>query len=85
MAEAFDGIKNISGRDLVVPSLGGRIVFAGQAVPCPLDEVTGFTQQEGTWAPHGKGAQKAHDEMLAAIAALLGVEDTTPASIPEEN
>lgn len=76
---AVDGIKNISGRDLVVPGLGGRIVFAGQEVPCPVGEVTGYTQQEGTWAPVGKAAKAVHAEMLAGIAELLGIETPAPA------
>lgn len=46
-------IKNVSGQDLEVPSLG-RIVFAGQEVDVDDKDVESFTCQESTWASVSK-------------------------------
>lgn len=77
-------IKNISGEDRTVPWLGGRLVADGQVVEVDAEQVTAFTQQEGTWAPADKDAQKQHDAMLKGIAELAGdaTDDPTPAEAP---
>ncbi len=41
-------IRNVSGEDRTVPSLGGRLVLAGQVVE--VDEPEGFTCQTDVWA-----------------------------------
>lgn len=69
-------IKNVSGDDRLVPSLGFRLVLAGQAVDVPLDEVFGFTQQEGTWAPHDAAAKKVHQSTLEALRELIDAEES---------
>jgi hypothetical protein len=43
-------VKNVSGRDLVVPWLGGRLVFAGQEVEVPAEDLKSYTAQESVWA-----------------------------------
>lgn len=42
-------IRNISGRDLIVPELG-RTVTADEVVTVPDDRVEAYTAQESTWA-----------------------------------
>ena len=42
-------IKNISGRDRIVPWLGGRIVFAGQEVEVPTEDLKSYTAQKSIW------------------------------------
>lgn len=42
-------IRNVSGYDLLVPALGGRLVIAGSAVEVPDDEAASYTCQTGTW------------------------------------
>lgn len=54
-------IKNVSGEDLLVPWLGGRLVSKGQVVEVREDEVYAFTQQTN-WEPADDEAQAAHDE-----------------------
>jgi hypothetical protein len=71
-------IKNVSGEDRTVPWLGGRLVLAGAVVEVEADQVTAFTQQEQTWAPSDKEAQKLHDDMLKGIAELRSGESGTP-------
>lgn len=57
-------VKNISGEDLVVGWLGGRLVVAGQVVEVPLDDVWSYTQQAEVWEPYDAAAKKAHKEHL---------------------
>jgi hypothetical protein len=54
-------IRNVSGNDLVVPSLGGRLVLAGQIVDVDDDAVYGFTQQAPNWEPADDATQALHD------------------------
>lgn len=54
-------IKNVSGDDLVVPWLGGRLVLAGQVVDVDEGDVYAFTCQEPNWAPADDAAQAEHD------------------------
>lgn len=67
-------IKNVSGTDLTVPWLGGRLVVDEQEVPVPEGKVFAFTQQEQTWAPADDEAQAEHDEGLQACLYVLQVE-----------
>lgn len=69
-------IKNVSGVDRIVPQPGGgsRLVMAGQVIEVPTGETFSYTQQEPTWGPADEDATAEHDEMLAIIAALLGIE-----------
>jgi hypothetical protein len=76
-------IKNISGEDRNVPWLGGRLVLAGAVVEVAPDQVTAFTQQEGTWAPADKQAETLHEEMLGGIAVLRAGQDAAEAD-PDE-
>lgn len=50
-------IKNISGEDLLVPGLDGRLVLAGQIVDVPDEVADAYTCQETNWAlaPTKKG------------------------------
>lgn len=41
-------IKNISGYDLTVPSLG-RLVLAGQVVEVPAEDAPSYTCQASVW------------------------------------
>lgn len=43
-------IKNVSGEDLLVPGLGGRLVLAGAVVEVPDEEAESYTCQESNWA-----------------------------------
>lgn len=53
-------IRNTSGENLTVPSLGGRLVLDGGVVEVSAAEVYGFTQQS-IWEPVDDAATKAHD------------------------
>ena len=44
-------IKNVSGEDLIVPGLDGRLVLAGQIVDVPDDDADAYTCQTVNWAP----------------------------------
>jgi hypothetical protein len=59
-------IKNVSGEDRLVPSLGGRLVIAGAVVDVPTEDVYAYTCQEPNWAPANKEAQTAHDKAVEA-------------------
>ena len=78
-------IKNVSGEDLVVPWLGGRLVVAGQAVEVPDDEVYAYTQQTSTWAPGDEAAEKAHDDAHAEYLAQLSPVEQVTAEPPAGN
>jgi len=43
-------VKNVSGSDLLVPWLGGRLVLAGAVVDVPDEDVESYTCQESNWA-----------------------------------
>ena len=43
-------IRNISGEDLTVPGLDGRLVLAGQIVEVPDEDVDSYTCQTVNWA-----------------------------------
>lgn len=67
MSEQKTGkVKNISGEDLVVGWLGGRLVVATQTVEVPIGDVWSYTQQAETWEPADAPAKKAHKEHLEA-------------------
>lgn len=53
-------VKNISGEDLEIPSMGGRLVVAGQVIEVDADAVYGLTCQPATWEPADAEAKKAH-------------------------
>lgn len=55
-------IKNVSGEDLIVPGLGGRLILAGAVVDVATEDVHAYTCQESNWAPVDKSATKAHDD-----------------------
>lgn len=59
-------IKNVSGEDRLVPSLGGRLVLADAVVEVPVADVYAYTCQESNWAPASKEAQAAHDKAAEA-------------------
>lgn len=63
-------IKNVSGEDLLVPVLGGRLVVAGAVVEVPDELVESFTCQKPNWAAADKAANKA--------------SAATPTNTPEE-
>jgi hypothetical protein len=47
-------IKNVSGEDLLVPGLGGRLVIAGAVVEVPDEVAESYTCQPPNWAPADK-------------------------------
>jgi hypothetical protein len=59
-------IKNVSGEDLNVPGLGGRLVLDGAVIEVPDEDTYSYTCQESNWAPADKGATKAHEAAVAA-------------------
>jgi hypothetical protein len=60
-------VKNISGGDLTVPWLGGRLVLAGQVVEVPDDDTYAYTQQTSTWEPNDAKAKSAHKAAEADV------------------
>ena len=61
-------IRNTSGQDLEVPSLG-RMVLAGQVIEVPDDQVEGFTHPGAPselWAPSDQAAKDIHETLVAA-------------------
>lgn len=42
-------IRNASGRDLLVPALGDRLVLSGAVVEIPDDDAPGYVCQGSTW------------------------------------
>lgn len=82
-------IKNVSGVDLVVPALGGRLVLAGQVVEVPDGLVYGFTQQsiwdcadEASRAADMEGEADYQGRLAAQTATLEPVEETEPDVAP---
>lgn len=53
--------KNVSGKDLIVPALGGRLVIAGQEVEFPDEAVPGLKGQDENWLPAEKSKKKEND------------------------
>lgn len=43
--------KNVSGRDVIVPALGGRLVIDGATVEFGDEHVAGLEGQETNWLP----------------------------------
>lgn len=81
-------IRNVSGNDLIVPSLAGRLVLAGQVVDVDDSDVYGFTQQTTNWEPADKPAQTVHDKtaVLSTPDEARAAEDlplSTPDNTPE--
>lgn len=74
-------IKNVSGSDLVVPGLGGRLVVKGAEVDVDPDNVYAYTCQTDNWQPADAAAKKAHS---AAVKALTPDEPDSPADTPQE-
>ena len=70
-------VKNVSGVDLIVPALGGRLVVAGAVVEVPADAVYGFTCQTPNWEPADDATQAVHDQAHAAELAAQGIEPET--------
>lgn len=73
-------IRNVSGNDLVVPSLGGRLVLAGQIVEVDDEAVYGFTQQAPNWEPADDATQAVHDAAIPAeeVPATESSQDAEP-------
>lgn len=65
-------IKNVSGEDRTVPSLGHRLVLTGAVVEVPDEDTYAYTCQESVWAPEDKAAKEAHQ------AATNNVEPSAP-------
>lgn len=84
MAAATHGkIRNVSGEDRTVPSLGGRLVLAGAVVDVPLDDLYAYTCQTTVWQPHDTAATKAHakgeaDELERVYAERPHLRPTEP-------
>jgi hypothetical protein len=63
-------IRNTSGADVEVPSLG-RMVLKGQIIDVPDELVEGFTHPGAPselWAPSDKAAKDIHDKLVKAAA-----------------
>lgn len=59
-------IRNVSGENLLVPALGGRLVLEEAVVEVEDADVYGFTCQEPNWAPADDAAATAHAAAVAA-------------------
>lgn len=51
-------VKNVSGVDLIVPALGGRLVMSGAVVDVPDELGENMTEQAPNWAAVGETAPK---------------------------
>lgn len=78
-------IKNVSGRDLIVPALGGRLVIAGQVVEVADGDVYGFTCQAPNWEPADESAKKTHNRAHRAEQKAAQPEPEPPAQAPDES
>jgi hypothetical protein len=84
-------VRNISGEDLLVGWLNGRLVLDGQAVEVPLEDVYAYTQQTQTWEPYDNAAKKAHKEARTRPtlerheAELAALEPDPPAESADEH
>lgn len=76
-------VRNVSGEDLSVGWLNGRLVLAGQAVEVPLEDVFAYTSQPGTWEPYDPAAKKitkdGHEAEVEREAAELAIAEPEPA------
>lgn len=54
--------KNVSGHDVIVPVLGGRLVIAGAEVEFPDEAVAGLEGQEVNWLPAEKKSTKKEND-----------------------
>jgi hypothetical protein len=75
-------IRNTSGENRIVPSLGGRLVLADVVVDVPDEDVYAYTCQEGVWAPTDEAAEAAHT--AATAAPELDSEDPEPILNPDD-
>lgn len=82
-------VRNVSGEDLTVGWLAGRLVLAGQAVEVPLEDVFAYTSQPGTWEPYDNTAKKITKDGAEAeearVASETGADDEPEATAPESN
>lgn len=76
-------IKNEYGEDRIVPSLGDRLVLAGEVVEVPDEAVYGFTCQAG-WSPADTDAREA-DTAADNEAAEVAVVESGDAEEPAGN
>jgi hypothetical protein len=73
-------IRNTSGEDLEVPSLG-RMVLAGQVIEVPDDAVEGFTHPGAPsqlWAPSDQAAKDIHQKLVDAAGPPPEAEPAPP-------
>lgn len=78
-------IRNTSGTDLEVPSLG-RMVLAGQVIEVPDELVEGFTHPGAPselWAPSDQAAKAIHKKLADAAAEPLAPEPEVEATTEE--
>lgn len=74
-------VKNVSGEDVVVPSLGSRLVLAGQVVDVPAEDVYSYTQTS-LWDAADTAAERAHKAAHEDYQRRAGFEPT-PDEVPE--
>lgn len=55
-------IKNVSGQDLILPALGGRLVLKGAVIEVEADAVYGLTCQASNWEAADASAKRAHTD-----------------------
>lgn len=81
-------VRNVSGEDLTVGWLNGRLVLEGQAVEVPLEDVWAYTSQPGTWEPYDAAAKKITKDGAEAedarVAAQTGTQDEPADAEPDE-
>lgn len=54
--------KNVSGQDLIVPALGGRLVVAGAEVEFDDESAKGLKGQDVNWQPVEKKSTKKEND-----------------------
>jgi hypothetical protein len=79
-------IKNVSGDDLIVPSLGDRLVLEGQIVEVPDEDAYSFTQTTN-WEPTDKAGKdadkKGEADYLERLAGAEPVVDARTEDVPD--
>jgi hypothetical protein len=78
-------IRNTSGYDVEVPSLG-RMVLDGQVIEVPDDAVEGFTHPGAPsqlWAPSDKAAKDIHAALVKAAESAGEEAEAAPANAEE--
>lgn len=76
-------VRNVSGQALDVPRpFGYRLVEAGDVMDVADDELFGYSQQVGTWAPSGKESQAVHDRAEKAAEAAVVPEPVLDVANP---